>query len=243
MPPRNFQTMNPVFINGLPIMNNLGQAAQFAVSLNSYETITQSLYDSAAYPTTGVAQLTFFQQPVGSGTGVISGAAKTQEDTNMQAAGAMPAQQAFIVTSVEVDVQPGVNTTPFVAAALPSVLAAPAVATAVNDAWKIRTTGFLNFNISSKSYLTEGPLMKFPASNDFEVDGAQSDSTSPGATQNVRTLYGKATGPAYVLSPNNLLLIPTMNFAVTLNWGTLITVTSAARIFVRLMGQLMRPAQ
>ena len=237
--------MRAQMINGIPVINNLAAAAAFAVSLNSYETITQSLYDSATYPAAGINQLTFFQLPIGSGTSALSGNAKTPEDTNMQGAGAMPAQQAYVITSIELDVQPGfgVAGSEFPVAKLPSTISTSEAATAVNDAWIIRTTGYLNLNISSKSYLLEGPLMKFPASNDFEVMGAQSDTTTAAATQMSKTLYGKADGPAYVLSPNNLLLIPTMNFNVTLNWATAQAVTTAARIFVRFMGQLLRPAQ
>jgi hypothetical protein len=228
-------------INGIPVINNLNEAQQYAVNTNKYETLTQSLYDSAAYATGGQAQLTFFTTPQGAGTGVISGAAKTPEDTNMTVAGSLPNMQAFIVTSVEVDVQPAVPA--FSAATLPAVFGAEAVASPVNDVWKIRATGWLDFKIGAKSYLTEGPLMKFPASNDLEINAAAADISSTAANLQTRISYAKAVGPAYMLAPNNLLLIPMQNFNVTLNWATVETVTTAARIFVRLMGQLLRAAQ
>src|SRR5882672_7461899 len=79
-----------VFINGLPVINNLQAAADYAVNRDSYEFVTWSLYDSQSYPTTGIAQLTYFQQQVGGGTGVISAASKTLEDTNMSGNGALP---------------------------------------------------------------------------------------------------------------------------------------------------------
>lgn len=237
--------MQPVLINGNPVINNLQAANQYAVNLDSYEVITMSLYDSQAYVVAGQNVLTYFQQAAGSGTSAISGNAKTFEDTNMTAAGMLPAMQAYVVTSIELDVQTGIGASGalFPAATLPSVLGAAAAATAVNDAWKIRATGYLKFTIGSKDYIYEGPLMKFPASNDFEIDGAQSDSSTAGAGQNVRTLYGKSVGPAYIISPNNLLLIPNQNFSGTLNWATLVTVTTQARVFYRLMGQLLRAAQ
>jgi hypothetical protein len=172
---------------------------------------------------------------------VISGAAKTGEDTNMQGAGAMPNMQAYLVTSVELDVQPDVPT--FAAPGLPAAFGAAAVAASINDVWRIRATGFLNFNIGSKSYLYEGPLMKFPASNDLEIDAAVCDATTPAAASQTRIAYAKSVGPAYVLAPNNLLLIPMQNFNVTLNWGTLQPVAAQARIFARLMGQLLRASQ
>lgn len=230
------------FVNGIPVINNVNWVKdQFAVNTDKYEAITQSLYDSGAYPTTGIAQLTFFQLPVGSGTGVISAAAKTPEDTNMQGGGAMPNMQAYVVTSVELDVQPAVPA--FSAATLPAVFGAQAVLSAINDVWKIRATGYLNLNIGQKSYLLEGPLMKFPASNDLEIDAAAADVSTAGASFQTRIGYAKSVGPAYILAPNNLLLIPMQNFNATLNWATLSTVTTAARIFVRFMGQLIRAAQ
>ena len=91
--------------------------------------------------------------------------------------------------------------------------------------------------------MTEGPLVKFPGSNDFEVDAALADVTTAGSNFQSRIAYGKAVGPAYTLAPNNLLLVPQQNFNVTLNWATVETTTAAARIFVRLMGQLLRAAQ
>ena len=227
-------------VAGIPVINNLAWAGNYAVNLDQYEAITQSLYDSAAYATTGQQQLTFFQQAAGSGTGVISGNPKTQEDTNMTAAGAMPNMQAFVVTSIEVEFQPDIT---FTAATMPAAFGAQAVATAVNDAWKFRATGYLVFTIGSKPYLTEGPMMKFPASNDFEIDAAVADVSTTGAALQTRIAYGKAVGPSYMLAPNNLLLIPMQNFVVTLNWATLETITTEARVFVRLMGQLIRSAQ
>jgi hypothetical protein len=229
------------FINGIPVINNLSQAQAFNVNLNKYEMISQSLYDSAAYPITGLAAMTFFQLPQGSGVGVISGGAKTAEDTNMQAAGNMPAMQAYIVTSFELDVQSGVPA--FSATSLPAFHGAAQVITSINDVWKIRATGFLQFVIGSKAYITEGPLMKFPASNDLEIDAAIADSTTAGAANQTFAAYAKAVGPAYEIAPNNLLLIPNQNFSGTLNWATLETVTTAARIFMRLMGTLIRAAQ
>jgi hypothetical protein len=234
-----------IMINGNPVVGSIPGLQAFAVNLNKYEAITQSLYDSAAYVTAGQNALTFFQTPQGGGTSPISGAAKTFEDTNMLAAAMMPAMQAYLVTSIELDIQTGIGASGslFPAAQLPAVFGAQAVAAAVNDNWKIRATGFAKLTIGSKDYITEGPLMKFPASNDFELSGAMSDISTTGASMQSRNMYGKSVGPAYTLAPNNLLLAPTQNFAGSLNWATLVTVTTQARIFFRLMGQLFRSAQ
>lgn len=227
------------FVNGLPVVNNLAFARQFAVTTQIVEVISQSLYDSAAYPAAGVAQLTFFQQAAGGGVGVISGAAKGYEDTNMISA-PLSAGMAYIITTLEIDFQPDI---PFVVAQLPAVFGAQAAASLVNDAWKFRATGFFQLNMLQKPYMTEGPLMKFPASNDFEVDGAAADVSTPGAAMQTRIAYGRAMGPPYVLSPNNILIAPTMAFNATLNWSTLATIANPARVFVRFMGQLLRVAQ
>src|SRR5579872_2029746 len=228
------------FVNGIPVINNLDAAKQYAANINTFEILNQSMYDSAAYATGGQNTLTFFQVPLGAGAGVISGAGKTYEDTNMQAAGAMPNMQAFVVTSVEVEFQPDIT---FTAATQPAAFGAQAVATSINDAWIFRATGYLNFTIGQKPYLQEGPMMKFPASNDLEIDAAVCDATTAAASSQTRVGYAKAVGPAYMLNPNNLLLIPMQNFVVTLNWATAQAITTKARVFVRLMGQLLRRAQ
>lgn len=229
-----------VVLNGNPVINNLGEAQKYAANLNSFEIITQSLYDSAAYAAAGQNQLTFFQQAIGAGTGVLSAAPKSYEDTNMQQGGALPNMQSFVVTSVEVEFQPDIT---FTAATMPAAFGAQAIATAINDAWIFRATGYLNFVIGQKPYLTEGPMMKFPASNDLEIDAAVADISTTGDSMQTRIAYAKAVGPAFTLAPNNLLLIPMQNFSVTLNWVTVQAITTKARVFVRLMGQLLRSAQ
>jgi hypothetical protein len=234
-----------VFIGGTPVINNLTDANNYSVNIDKYETIQQSLYDSAAYATGGQNQLAFFGQPQGAGISAVSGLPKTLEDTNMTAAGSLPNMQAYIVTSVEIDVQPGFGDPQslFPAGVQPADFGAEAVATSINDAWIIRATGYLQFTIGSKPYLQEGPLMKFPASNDLEIDAAVCDASTAGADLQTRISYAKSVGPAYILAPNNLLLIPMQNFSVTLNWSTPQAVTTTARLFVRLMGQLLRSAQ
>jgi len=231
----------PVFINGIPIINNLQAAQNYAVNMyQQWEAVTQSLYDSASYVAAGQTQLTFFQQPVGQGTG-FGGAAKTLSDTNMQLAGQLPAMQAFIVTGINVECQP---TTPTVAAQMPAAFGAQAIAQIVNDAYIVRRSGNLNFTIGSKSYLNEGPLMRFPAPNDFEIHAALSDVTTAGANLQSRIAYGFANGPSQILAPNNLLLIPNQAFSITLNWPEgAQAITNPMRIFVRLEGVLLRAAQ
>lgn len=232
---------NTIFINDIPVINNLAQANAYNVNMDSYEMVSQSLYDSAAYPTTGIATITYFQLGVGSGAGVISGQAKTNEDTNMQASGSLPAMQAYIVSAIELDVQSAVPA--FTTTTLPAFHGAAQVISMINDVWKIRATGWVGINIGSKLYMQEGPLMRFPAEADLEIDAAISDTTTAGAANQTYAATAKAVGPYYSIAPNNLLLIPNQNFNGTLNWGTLETVTTAARIFMRFRGSLIRAAQ
>jgi hypothetical protein len=233
------------FINGIPVINNLDSANQYATAINKYALLNWSFYDSTAYAIAGQNALAFFQSPVGAGVSPITGNAKTLDDTNMQAAGAMPNLQAFIVNFVEVEFQEGWGAVGslFPAATLPAVFGAQAIATQVNDTWKFYATGFLNFTIGQTPFLIEGPLYKFAPSNNMELDAAAADISTTGANMQTRLTKMKAVGPAYSLSPNNLLLIPLQPFNVTLNWGTLVPIISIGRVFVRLNGNLIRAAQ
>ncbi|MDE2020669.1 MAG: hypothetical protein KGJ13_10070, partial [Patescibacteria group bacterium] len=128
------------------------QLDQYNVNRQGWEGITNSLYDSAAYAAAGTPQLSFFNLPLGQGVGV-GGGAKTLSDTNMTLAGQMPANQEFLVQSIEVIFYPSV---PNVAAAMPAAYGAGAVATSVNDSWLFHRSGNLTFTIGAKSYLQEG---------------------------------------------------------------------------------------
>lgn len=233
-------------VSGVPVISSLSDAVQFASVLNQWEMITQSLYDSASYVAAGQTQLTFFALPQGQGTG-FGGGSKTPSDTNMQLAGQLSQNNAFIISAITIEVQP---TTPRVTAQNPAVFGAQAVAAIVNDAYFIRTTGNFQLSINNKPYLLEAPLMQFPAINDFEVNAALSDATTPGSSFQSRIAYAKARSynpliaGGYSLAPNNILLTPNQAFSVTLNWPEgLQTITNPARIFVRLNGMQLRAAQ
>lgn len=190
-------------------------SAAFGVNLDTYESVKWSLYDSAVYPAAGVANLPFFQVQKGQGTAVLGGGAKTLSDTNMTLAGQLPANQYFIVNEVEVLFLP---TTPSVTAELPAVFGAQSAAQLINDAFVFERAGNLTFTIGSKDYIQDAPIMKFPPQNNFQVSGALADATTAAATSQSRIAYATSVGKAYTLSPNNLLLIPTQNFILNLNW-------------------------
>lgn len=215
----------------------LDQLKQYAVSKdNSTEVVRQSLYDSATYTgATGQSSLSFFQTPNGQN-------GKTKADTNMEQAGQLPAGKNFLVTSIEIRFYPGVN---------PSVLEEDVALTApnfANDVYTFAKSGYLDFFILSKSYLTEAPMGRFPPKTKLEVDGARG-LTSEAATVGVNNIgstldYASMAGRPYFIDPN-ITLISNQNFNVTLNWPTLVALPSAtnARVMVVLDGLLYRWSQ
>jgi hypothetical protein len=227
-------------INGNPVINNLDLAARYAANLDRYELLSWSMYDSAQLTAAGARQLQFFQLPVNAGASSFGGGPKTYDDTNLESGGALNAMQAFIISTVELDLQPAIGFGP---GRMPAVFGTQSVATAINDVWKVLCTGWLELTIGSKLYLQEGPLMQFGAAATLEVDAAVADVSSAGANLQSRFSFAKAIGTPYTLAPNNLLLAPSQNFGVTLNWTTVQPITTGMRIFARLTGQLIRATQ
>lgn len=221
---------------GNPIPNR-AQLSQYNVNREGWEVIRQSLYDSSAYAAAGHTSLSFFQVPNGQSS-------KTLSDTNMALAGQMPANQEFLVQSIEVIFLP---TVPAVATADPSSLIAAgagAVDAIVNDAYKLSRTGNLNLTIGSKTYLQEAPLGRFPGKTGFEITAAALAGVGTTTTDQVRMAYAKACGRPYLLSPADLLLTSNQNFIVTLAWPEgLQTITNPGRLVVVLDGFLYRRSQ
>lgn len=216
------------------------QLSAYSVNLNGYEAIRQALYDSTSYVAAGQPSLSFFQQPIGQGTG-FGGGVKTYSDTNMELAGQIPANKQYLVQSIEILFYP---TTPTVAAQMPAAFGAEAVPAIINDAYIFRRSGNLLFVIGSKPYLQEAPLAVFPPKADFVVEGALSDATTAAGNQQTRIAYGTVQGRPYIISPGDLWIPSSQNFSITLNWpeGNQ-AITNPARVFVRLDGVLYRKSQ
>ena len=217
------------FVQGLPNVANMSDISNFnVIDWNSWEISTQALYDSVAYPASGVTSIAFFQNPIGQGVG-FGGGTKSYSDTNMQLAGQLPNGQMFIVTSVEINFQP---TTPTVPANMPS---GTGTGQQINDSYIFWRSGNLEFQVLSKIYLQEGPLMVFPPTAD--LGGFVNGGTTVIA-------YANSQGPTYLLTPNNILITSNQNFKVTLAWPEgLQAITNPARVFVRLNGMQMRLSQ
>ncbi len=204
------------------------------VRRDSVEGIKQSLYDFQPYAAAGQPSLSFFQIPQGQGTGV-GGGVKTLEDTNMELAGNLPNPKAFLLQGIELPVFPG--GAPVVSAA---VLAAPNM---TNDLWAIAKRGWLELFISSKMYLQEAPLSKFPARNFLRSDFAVAVDASAAPASLTMELPVMSGQPFKLIPP--ITLRPTMNFSVNLKWASNVALPSTlpARIGVNLNGILYRNGQ
>ena len=210
------------------------ELSKYSVNRPGWEVIKQSLYDYQAYAAAGQTQLTFFALPVGQG-------GKTLSDTNMSLAGQLPANQEFLVQSIEVMFWP---TVPAVAAANPSAFGAQAVAAGVNDAAVVARTGNLTFTIGSKPYLQEAPLGRFPPKTHLQINAALSDVSTAAGNLQSRIAYAYSVGRPYLITPVDLNLVSTQNFQVTLNWPEGVqAITNPGRIGIILDGLLYRRSQ
>lgn len=236
------------FANGVPTKADFN--ARRVTNPNQSEIIRQRLYDWQLYPAAGVAQLTFFQQPAGGGIttaqGAVVGSAKTLWDTNMTLQGQLASGQEFMAESIEVVLLPGsVSTTNTYTPAAPSQFAVAAAATlmgAANDVNSFYQSGMLEFNISSKNYLRETPLMAFPPKTAVSQDVATS--TNSATVGEVAAILARAGGRPYYLEPE-ISLQPAVNFEVVLKWPAAVALPSGfnGRVGVILDGYFMRASQ
>jgi hypothetical protein len=214
------------------MMNNpirdLNDFNRYAVNRkDQMEVIRQSLYDFQTYAMAGATSLTFFALPVGQG-------GKTRADTNMTTAGALPAPIRFAVQTMEIYFIPGV---------FPSLApAAAAVDNHVNDIWEVyNSAAWLELQIGSKPYLIEGGvLQRMPPST--RMAGFAGLATATAADLFNRTSHVAASGLVYRMDPV-LLLEPTQNFSVTINFPTAIGISVAGRIGVVMNGVTARNSQ
>lgn len=233
---------------------NLSDFKAYMVNkLGEMEVIRQSLYDTIVYPTAGVAQVLFFQNPIGQGLSASpgnAGAAKQLSDTNMTQPGTLPAPQAFWVQSVELDFQPGSSAAANTfALQIPGALVATDVATAqagAHDVNAFYSTGALRFTVGTKPYLEEAALLRFPPKARFEYEAALSGGAGAAATLERVHLKEKlcAGGRPYNLEPG-VPLMTSQNFNVTLLWPVIVPTPSGFNGAVRciLDGWLFRSVQ
>lgn len=210
------------------------QLSRYVVNRPGWEVVRQSLYDFQTYPTAGASTLTFFALPVGQ-------SGKTLSDTNMTLASQLPANQEFLLQSIEVLFHP---TSPNGTDQDPAEFGAQTTANLVNDVYRVGRSGNLTLIVGSKPYLQEAPIGRFPAKTYLEVMAALSDATTAGADRQSRIAFANWRGRPYLLDPAPLLLTQNQNFTVSLNWPEgPVSVTYPGRIGVVLDGLLYRRSQ
>jgi len=212
------------------------------------EIIRQRLYDYQLLSSSGSTQLSFFQQPVGSGLttalGGTVGAVKTLWDTNMTLGGTLPSGQAFYIESVEVCFFPGsvttANTYTPIGMSVFNATAAASVAAAANDVNTFYQSGMLELNILSKNYLRETPLLAFPPKANYNLDAAVASNSA--TTAEVALLQARAAGRPYYIDPA-ISLQPAVNFEVVIKWPAAVSLSFNSRVGVILDGYFMRASQ
>lgn len=215
------------------------------------EIIRQRLYDFNLYPAAGAQNLTFFQLTVGQGitsaVGGTVGSVKTYHDTNMEGGGGtLPSGKAQLVESIEVLYLPGSVATAntYTAATIGSFIAVAAATQWAysNDVNTFYQGGLLEFNVLSKTYLRETPLLSFPPKAGLDFSGAVS--TNSATTAQVTGQVTKSAGRPYYLEPK-VTLQPAVNFEVVLRWPAAVANPSGfnARVGVYLDGYQMRASQ
>lgn len=209
----------------LGIIPSLAELQRYNVNRpDQVEAIRQSLWDTQTYLDNSTTQLQFFQIPNGQSS-------KTLADTNMEAAGSLPAPKSFLIETVELFFFPQ-NT-------IASDSTTIAASKNLNDLYQLTKAGWLDLFIGSKSYLQEGPLMKFPPRSGIGGIQVGADST---ANTGVRVDYATLGGPVYELDPP-ILLVPTQNFKITLTWASAIDIGANCTIVCNLGGILFRNSQ
>lgn len=225
-------------------------AANLTATLGKVEVIRQPLYDYILYPTAGsAAPLQFFAIPIGQGVSSSSGNVanpKGLADTNMQLQGQLAAPQAFWCDGIEVDFQPGssaaANTFVTQNPTIFNAAAAAAVQAGELDSNAVLSGGFLDFQISNKSYYTEGPLYRFPPKAALALESAVTATVAAG------TVYGKAKiralGDPVQLNPG-FGIMSSQAFNCRVTYPTAIATPSGfnGRIGVVLNGWTFRPVQ
>ena len=200
----------------------------FQNELKGYnEVVRWPLYSTKSYPTTGTAQLTFFDQSEGLAT-------NGRADTNMQAAGQLPGNQMHVAHSLRIF--PIAAKAAFAATTVAGALAAGELLDVLtNLCWA-------EITVSDKLYLIAAPLTLLPAGQGpgtFQSTSGINTSNSFSWANN-----GHPSNEAiYRLNPP-LGILPTRTFLVTNNWkGTPPTVTAAIRFNNNLDGWRLRAVQ
>jgi len=199
--------------------------SQYAVNqAGAKDVVYQPLYDYQTYALAGQTSLSFFQNPIGQ-------SGKTLADTNMSIGGSLPAPQMFIVSAICIDFFPGNDV---------NLSAVDEDSKNWDDVYTFMKSGWLDFTVGTKSQLQQAPLGSFPPT--YRLGGGAALTGQNAAAGTITgTDYASVAGQTFNIIP---VTIPaTQNFIVTLNWPTAVAINAAARIGVKLMGDLYRSVQ
>ena len=197
------------------------------------EGIAEPLYDFQTYDSGSTLSIKFFQTPI-SGT-------KTKADTNMELAGQLPAGHKFSTDVLEIHVLPGSNATSYVRQDPVKTATALTAPNFANDVWALLSTGWLEFKVGSKVYLT-APLIVFPPATGLGITPALAVENTNTTVLNLATVdYARLVGKPFEFRPRVPIDAVTA-FDVTLNWPAAVTLPSGfdARIGVVLKGVRFR---
>lgn len=193
------------------------------------EAVDQPLYHLQAYATGGSTQYTFFNTAAG-GYSV----------TNMDAQSVLSKGKRFAVFGIGIGFIGG--------QAIAQDTATTVLNSYANDAQKVlEGVGWAELNILDKNYLREAPLTRLPAGVGLNVGGASFQRTQASAADGTRQISYASNGMP-MLSCMRKLRVPIplpeqTKFAVTVNFPTAITVTTAGSLCVWLDGVLLRAVQ
>lgn len=229
-------------MQGRPILTPEQLASHQAFLSNQRDVIWNPLYDYQVYTgASGHTQLTFFKQQIGQGTTSAPGATgvKTLSDTNLVTSGALPANNEFYCTGIEVLFIPGIQVGR-------GAVALADVGEYVDDVWTISKSGVLDLQIQNRSYVTDGPLGLFPETTRLGLSasiGLTFDSDEQGVETVEEVAYATFSGEGYAITP--VYIVANQSFSVSLSWAAAQVLPSGqnARIGVRLNGYLIRNAQ
>ncbi len=166
------------------------------------DVIVEPRYDTNTILAAGTTLLTYFANPIGQGLSAFGGAAtaKTLADTNMELAGQLPAGYNFVVLGYRVQ---------------------PAFRLTQADAAQWSTGAWFTFTIGSKPYCRV-PLDTLPAgAGPFGFYTQAAAATAALASHGYPTLAN-----SYQIGKKPLELQQTQNFQVTLQWVSVVAVTT-----------------
>jgi hypothetical protein len=206
------------------------------------------LYDSLAYPSAGIAQLSFFTQPQGQGVSSAPGAgavAKTIFDTNMITNNQLSLGNEFYAIGSETLFFPGVNNATSTTGAF-ALEPGGSVAVANsgqfwNDIYNVGNGGIKVLTVGTdRAYIKDGPLNMFPPAT--RLAGVAALASGDTAVTAAQISYAVWSGEPYTLVP--IYIQSTQQFTLQITFAALIPTPSGtiARIIERIRGYLIRQA-